>query len=61
MPGDLRVDDLGAQRLEPAEGAFLVGFDQPRVPRHIGGQNGREPTFDPFTLSGTHRGRPFRA
>jgi hypothetical protein len=29
MAGDIRVDHLGTQRLEPAEGAFLVGLDQP--------------------------------
>ena len=46
MLGDLRIDDFGAQRLEPAEGAFLVGFDQARVARDIGREDRREPTFD---------------
>jgi hypothetical protein len=40
----------------PAERAFLVGLDQPRISRHIGGKNGRKPTFDAFALPGTHRG-----
>jgi hypothetical protein len=58
VPGDLRVDDFGAQRLEPAKRAFLVGLDQPRIAGDIGRQNGREPTFDPLMLPGTHRGSP---
>jgi hypothetical protein len=28
MAGDLRIDHLGAECLEPAERTFLVGFDQ---------------------------------
>src|SRR5215471_12073207 len=31
MAGDLRVDHLGTQRLEPDESVLLVGFDQPRI------------------------------
>jgi|SRR5271165_4088525 len=58
MAGDLRVDNLGAQGLEPAEGAFLVGLDQPRIARHIRRQYRREPALDPFTLPETHRGSP---
>src|SRR5437870_13513205 len=46
MTGDLRVDHLGAERLEPAEGPFLIGFDQARVAGHIGREDRREPTFD---------------
>src|SRR5215472_15217972 len=36
MLGDLWVEHRDAQGLEPAEGAFLVGFDQPRIARDIG-------------------------
>ena len=43
----LRVDHLSAQRLDPGERAFLVGPDQPRIPGDIGGQDRRQPTFDP--------------
>jgi hypothetical protein len=46
MAGDLWVDDFGAQCLEPAEHALLVGFDQARIARHIGREDRREPTFD---------------
>ena len=55
MLGDLRVDDFGAERLEPAEGPFLVAFDQARVAGDIGREDRREPTFDaswPFRLHG---------
>ena len=37
--GDLRIDELAAQRLEAFERAFLVRPHQPRIPRHIGGKN----------------------
>src|SRR5260370_42274822 len=49
---------LGAQRLEPAEGPFLVGFDQARIARYIGGQDRRQPTFDPTCRSGLPRASP---
>ena len=39
--GDLRIDQIGAQRLDPAERAFLVAPDQPRIAGDIGGQNRR--------------------
>ena len=42
MSGDLRVDHLSAQRLEPAECPLLLGFDQPRISRDIGRQDRRE-------------------
>ena len=44
MAGDLRVDDFGAQRLESAKRALLVGLDQPRIARDIGRENRRQPT-----------------
>jgi len=37
--GDLRIDELIAQRLEALERAFLVRPHQPRIPRHIGGED----------------------
>ena len=44
MLGDLRIDQLGAQRLEAAERALLVGSHQPRVADDIGGKDGGEAT-----------------
>jgi hypothetical protein len=58
VTGDLRVDDLGAQRLEPAEGALLVSFHRPRIAGDIRRRNRREATFDPLMQTGTHRGSP---
>ena len=37
--GDFRIEELAAQRLEAFERAFLVRPHQPRIPRHIGGQD----------------------
>jgi len=41
--GDFRIDELAAQRLEAFERAFLVRAHQPRIPRHIGGEDRGEP------------------
>jgi hypothetical protein len=49
VAGDLRVDQLAAQRLEPTKRFFLVGPDQPRVAGDIGGQDRRQPAFDPLS------------
>jgi hypothetical protein len=46
MLGDLWVNNLGAERLEPGQSPFLVGFDQAPTARYIGGEDRREPTFD---------------
>jgi len=54
LVGDLWVDHLGAQRLEPAECAFLVGLDQARIAGDIGREDRREPTFDATTPGGLH-------
>ena len=43
-----------AERLEPAERAFLVGSDQPRIAGHIGREDRREPTFDASWPCGLH-------
>jgi hypothetical protein len=42
--GDLRIDELMAQRLEAFERALLVRPHQPRIPRHIGGEDRGETT-----------------
>jgi hypothetical protein len=42
MLGDRRIDKLAAQRFEAFERAFFVRAHQPRIPRHIGGENGGE-------------------
>jgi len=39
MGGDLRIDQLAADRLEPRQRPLLVRSDQPRVARHIGGKD----------------------
>ena len=49
VAGDLRVDQLAAQRLEPTKRFFLVGPDQPRVAGDIGDQDRRQPAFDPLS------------
>src|SRR5580704_6629277 len=41
--GDFRIEKLAAQRLEAFERAFLVRPHQPRIPRHIGGEDRGEP------------------
>jgi hypothetical protein len=40
MLGDLRIEELEAQRFEAFERAFFVRPHQPRIPRHIGGEDG---------------------
>ena len=37
--GDLRIDELTAQRFEAFERALLVRPHQPRIPRHVGGKD----------------------
>jgi hypothetical protein len=39
MLGDFRIEELTAQRIQAFEGAFLVRPHQPRIPRHISGQD----------------------
>jgi len=43
---DLRIDEFAAMRLEAIERAFLVRSHQPRVARHIGGEDRGETAFD---------------
>ena len=52
MLGDFRVDQLAAQRFEAFERALLVRPHQPRIPRHIGGEDRGQFAFDAsFTCS----------
>jgi hypothetical protein len=48
MLGDLGIDQLAPMHLQPREGPFLVGTDQPAIPRDVRGENGGQPTFDAF-------------
>src|SRR6266436_5971628 len=52
---DLRIDELAAQRFEAFERALLARPHQPRIPRHIGGKDRGEPTFDASWPCGLHR------
>src|SRR5216683_591545 len=54
MAGDFWVDQLGAERLEPAERPFLIGFDQPRVAGDVSREDRRKPTFDAIPRFGLH-------
>src|SRR5262249_46456159 len=42
--GDLRIEELAAQRPEAFEGAAFIGADQPRIARDIGRKDRRKPT-----------------
>ena len=48
MLGDFRIEEFAAQRLEALEGTLLVRSHQPRVARHIGGEDRRQPALDPL-------------
>src|SRR5262249_10980099 len=54
MLSNFRVDYLGSEGLQPAERSFLVGSDQARIPRHIGREDRRKPTFDTSWPCGLH-------
>jgi hypothetical protein len=43
---DSRIGELAADRLQSSEGALLVRPHQPRVARHISGENGSQLAFD---------------
>ena len=58
--GDLRVDQIAAQRLEARQGAGLVRFHQAAVSRDIGRENGREPALDPLCAQPVLPGDPVR-
>jgi hypothetical protein len=46
MGGNLRIDQLGAQRLEPAERPFFVRPDQARTARYIGREDRHADSID---------------
>jgi len=50
---DLRLNQLAAVRGEPRERALLIGADEPRVTRDIGGENGGKPTLHGTPIPGT--------
>jgi len=54
MFGDLRVAELAADRPQCGESSFLVGLHQPRIARHVGRQDRRQPPFDALSLLGIH-------
>jgi len=43
---DFRIGEFASDRLQSNEGALLVHAHQPRVARHISGENGGQPAFD---------------
>jgi hypothetical protein len=60
--GDLRVDQIAAQRPEARKGAGLVPFHKTAVPRDIRRKDGGEPALDPLcTQAGLSGGRPAQA
>ena len=60
MGGDLRIDQSARNALSRAERAFLVGAHQPRIARHIGGEDGGETALDPIRRSSLHGRSPGR-
>src|SRR6266849_6227789 len=60
MFGDFRIDQLGPDRLELSESAALVHPHQPRIPRHIGGEDRGEATGLAHSTSPAARRRPDR-
>ena len=52
MLGEFRIEEFAAQRSEAFERAALIGADQPQIARHIRGENGGQPAFEPLP---THR------
>ena len=51
--GDLRIEELAAQLLEAFERALLVCPHQPRIPRHIGGEDRGETTGRGHQVAGS--------
>ena len=58
--GDLRIEKLAAQRFEAFERAFLVRPHQPRIPRHIGGEDRGETAGLAHVASPAAKRRPDR-
>ena len=55
---DLRIEELMAQRLEAFERAFLIRSHQPRIPRHIGGEDRGETAGLAHPASAAAKRRP---
>src|SRR5712692_11583369 len=49
MLGDLGINEFTPMRPEPREGAGLILTHEAAISGHIGGENGREPAFDPLS------------
>jgi len=60
MLGDLRIEELAAQRLEALVRAFLVRPHQPRIARHIGGKDRGEAAGLAHVFSSAAKRRPDR-
>ena len=58
--GDLRIEELAAQRFEAFERAFLVRPHQPRIAAHIGGEDRGETAGLAHLAPATARRRPDR-
>jgi|SRR6266446_7882234 len=58
MGSNFRIDLFSAERLEPAEGPFLVGLDQARIAGDISREDRREPTFNATWPCGLHGAPP---
>ena len=49
MLGDLGINEFTPMTLEPGKGASLIESHETAISGHIGGENGREPAFDPLS------------
>ncbi len=58
--GDLGVEQLAAQRLEPVERAFLVLAHETAVTDHICSQNCRKPSLNAFFSNDASQSRVIR-
>jgi hypothetical protein len=56
--GDLRIEELTAQRFQTFERALLIRPHQPRIPRHIGGEDRGEAAGLAHASSPSARRRP---
>src|SRR6202011_1060390 len=58
MLGDLRIDELAAQRFEAFERTLFIRPHQPRIPRYIAGQDRGETPGLAHSVSPTARRKP---
>jgi hypothetical protein len=62
--GDFRIEELATQCSEAFESPALVGADQPRIPRHVGGEDRRKAAGQrhrPAQPKGLSAGTPSRS